>query len=114
MFRSFRSTLEASIAPDHGVVSASSLVSLANDSSRLAPHISSFGRKLTQNAGRSGWPKIAQRMSGNNCTHGIPAGLPCGMPGIGEVIEGAMQHAPHCERQSMPLSLITDRADATD
>jgi hypothetical protein len=41
-------------------------------------------------------------MSGSNCTHGIPAGLPCGIPGIGEVIEGAMQHAPHPVRQSMP------------
>jgi hypothetical protein len=61
----------------------------------------SVGRRPTQKAGRSGFPKIAQRMSGSNCTHGIPAGLPCGIPGIGEVIEGAMQHAPHSGRQSM-------------
>jgi len=63
------------------------------------PHISSLGRKLAQNAGRSGLPNNAHRMPGNNCTHGTPAGLPCGMPGIGDVIEGAMQHAPHSGRQ---------------
>lgn len=33
--------------------------------------------------------------------HGTPAGLPWGMPGIGELIEGAMQHAPQFGRQSM-------------
>jgi len=70
-------------------------------SSRFAPHISSFGRRLTQNAGRSGLPKSAQRKSGSNCTQRTPAGFPSGMPGIGEVIEGAMQHAPQWERQSM-------------
>jgi hypothetical protein len=66
--------------------------------------MSSVGRRLAQNAGRSGRPKIAQRMSGSSCTQGIPAGLPCGMPGIGEVIEGAMQQAPHSERQFNPRS----------
>jgi len=30
-------------------------------SSRFTPHISSVGRKLTQNAGRSGFPNSAQR-----------------------------------------------------
>jgi hypothetical protein len=30
-----------------------------------------------------------------------PAGLPCGMPGIGDEIEGAMQQAPQPGRQSM-------------
>lgn len=43
-------------------------------------------------------------MSGNSCTHGMPAGLPCGMPGIGELIEGAMQHAPQLGRQSMGIT----------
>jgi hypothetical protein len=31
--------------------------------------------------------------------------LPCGMPGIGEVIDGAMQHAPQPKRQSMQATL---------
>jgi hypothetical protein len=30
-----------------------------------------------------------------------PAGLPDGIPGIGDVIEGAMQHAPHPARHSI-------------
>ena len=60
----------------------------------LKPHISSVGRKLAQTAGRSGRPKIAQRMSGSNWTHLVPAGLPSGIPGIGEEILGAIQHAP--------------------
>lgn len=57
--------------------------------------MSSEGRNDTQNAGLSGRPKIAHRMSGNNCTHGTPAGFPAGMPGMGDVMLGAIQHAPH-------------------
>jgi hypothetical protein len=30
-----------------------------------------------------------------------PAALPAGMPGIGELIDGAVQHAPQNGRQSM-------------
>lgn len=30
----------------------------------------------------------------------MPAGLPCGMPGIGEEIDGAIQQAPQPGRQS--------------
>lgn len=67
---------------------------MARESRRSVPHISSFGRRLAQNDGRSGLPKSAQRKSGSNCTHGTPAGFPCGMPGIGDVMLGAMQHAP--------------------
>jgi hypothetical protein len=67
----------------------------------LAPHISSDGRRLAQKAGRSGFPKIAHLRSGNNCTHRSPAFFPCGIPGIGEVIDGAIQHAPHSARQFM-------------
>jgi hypothetical protein len=76
-------------------------VSDTSASVREAPHIDSVGRKLAQNAGRSGRPNNAQRRSGNNCTQGTPAGLPCGMPGMGEVMEGAMQQAPQPGRQSM-------------
>jgi hypothetical protein len=70
----------------------------------------SVGRRLTHTAGRSGLPNRAQRQSGSNCTQRTPAGFPCGMPGIGDEIEGAMQHAPHSERQSMYL-LTTDGTD---
>ncbi len=33
--------------------------------------------------------------------HRTPAGFPFGMPGIAELIDGAMQHAPQLERQIM-------------
>ena len=85
-----------------GRVASSRAVRRARASARSAPHIDSVGRRLLQNAGRSGLPNSAQRRSGSSCTQGMPAGLPCGMPGIGEVIEGAMQHAPHAGRQPGP------------
>jgi oxygen-independent coproporphyrinogen-3 oxidase len=37
---------------------------------------------------------MRQRMSASSWTQGTPAGLPSGMPGIGLVMEGAMQQAP--------------------
>jgi hypothetical protein len=61
----------------------------------------SAGRRLAHTAGRPGLPKSAQRKSGSNCTQGIPAGFPCGMPGIGDEMLGAMQQAPQLGRQSM-------------
>jgi hypothetical protein len=33
--------------------------------------------------------------------HFIPAGLPSGMPGMGDEIDGAIQHAPHFLRHFM-------------
>src|ERR1700687_612073 len=42
-----------------------------------------------------------QRLSESSWTQRTPAGLPPGMPGIGEEIEGAMQHAPHPGLHSM-------------
>jgi len=41
------------------------------------------------------------RKSGSKLTQGTPAGLPLGIPGIGVVIEGAIQHAPHPLRHSI-------------
>lgn len=37
---------------------------------------------------------------------GTPAGLPLGIPGIGLVIDGAMQHAPQLSRQFMAGGLV--------
>jgi len=84
-----------------GRVRTSNTVKYASASSRLAPHISFVGRRLEHTSGRSARPKIAQRISGKSCTQGIPAGLPCGMPGIGELMLGATQHAPQCDRHSI-------------
>ena len=85
---------------DHGRVATSSAVShriawVASD-----PHISSDGIRPPQNAGRSGWPKMRQRMSSSSWTQRTPAGFPWGMPGIGLVIDGAMQQAPQPGRQA--------------
>jgi len=87
-------------------VAASSCVSHSNAASRCEPHMSAEGCKPPQNAGRSGLPNTAQRMSGSSCTQGTPAGLPCGMPGRALVIDGAMQHAPHSLRQFMPTIIL--------
>jgi len=70
----------------------------------VLPHISALGRRLAQNAGRSGFPKSAQRKSGSSCTQRSPAFFPCGMPGMGEVIEGAIQHAPQSGRQFIGMT----------
>lgn len=72
---------------------------MAIASLRLAPHISGPGRSEVQNAGRSGRPNRRHRRDWSSCTHGTPAGLPCGMPGIGEVIDGAVQQAAQPVRQ---------------
>jgi hypothetical protein len=43
---------------------------------------------------------MRQRMSASSWTQGTPAGLPLGMPGIGLVIDGAMQQAPQSGRHA--------------
>jgi hypothetical protein len=43
---------------------------------------------------------MAQRWSAVSWVQRTPAGLPDGMPGIGLVIDGAMQHAPQSGRQA--------------
>ena len=42
---------------------------------------------------------MRQRMASSSWTQATPAGLPWGMPGMGLVIEGAMQQAPQPARQ---------------
>mgnify|MGYP001810213934 CR=1 FL=1 len=64
------------------------------------PHIAGSGRRLAHTRGRAGSPKIAQVLSGVSCTQRTPAGLPAGMPGIGEEIDSAMQQAPQPLRQA--------------
>lgn len=55
--------------------------------------MSSDGGSDPQTAGRSGRPKIRQRSSSSSWMQRTPAGLPSGMPGIGLLIDGAMQQA---------------------
>ena len=42
---------------------------------------------------------MRQPLCSSSCTQRTPAGLPFGMPGIGELIEGAVQQAPQPGRQ---------------
>jgi len=42
---------------------------------------------------------MRQRFLSSSCTQRTPAGLPFGMPGIGDEIDGTMQHAPQPTRQ---------------
>ncbi|MAH00736.1 MAG: hypothetical protein CMK85_10625 [Pseudomonadales bacterium] len=77
----------------------------------MLPQTLSSGKNPAQTAGRSGEPKIAQRISDSSCTQGTPAGLPPGMPGIGEVMDGAVQQAPHSARQSINHPSADGRSD---
>ncbi|AVM44225.1 MAG TPA: hypothetical protein DFL85_05430 [Lentisphaeria bacterium] len=61
--------------------------------------MSGAGASEPQTRGRSGFPKSRQRNSASRFTHGTPAGFPSGIPGIGDEIDGAMQHAPQPGRQ---------------
>lgn len=84
-----------------GAVARSKVSSHRIACSRLVPHISTDGCRPPQNAGRSGLPKMRQRLLFPSWTHLTPAGFPFGIPGIGLFIDGAMQHAPQLSRQFM-------------
>ncbi len=86
-----------------GAVAISSCVSHAMAWTRSGPHMSAAACSPPQKAGRSGLPKTAQRMSSSNCAQRCPAGLPCGMPGKGLVMDGAMQQAPQPGRQDKAI-----------
>jgi hypothetical protein len=68
---------------------------------RELPHITAEGIRDAHTAGRCGCPKILQRCALSSCTQHTPAGLPRGMPGMGELIEGAVQQAPQRGRHNM-------------
>ena len=84
-----------------GIVARSSDVSHTIAAVALSPHISADGINCPHTAGRPGWPKMRQALASSSCTHRTPAGLPCGMPGMAELMEGAMQQAPQPGRQCM-------------
>jgi len=48
---------------------------------------------------------MRQALLALSCTQRTPAGLPLGMPGIAELMEGAMQQAPQPGRHFMGLLL---------
>lgn len=77
----------------------SSALNQASACARLLPHISAEGNSDEHTAGRDAWPKSLQRWWASSCGQGTPAGLtPAPVParpGIGELIDGAVQQAPH-------------------
>ncbi|MBD5771685.1 hypothetical protein IF202_11540 [Marinomonas sp. SM2066] len=56
--------------------------------------------------GRDGSLNMAQLKSLKSCMQCSPANFPLGIPGIGDVIEGAMQQAPQLDRHCMIFCLI--------
>jgi len=82
-----------------GLVASSNCVSQSSACSRESPHISAEGLSPAQKAGRCGWPNTLQRNFSSSWAQGTPASLPRGIPGRGEVIEGAMQQAAQWGRQ---------------
>ena len=69
--------------------------------SRSLPHISALGASEPQTAGRSGRPNRRQRSAPSRWGQATPAALPFGNPGIGLLIDGAMQQAAQPGRQFM-------------
>jgi hypothetical protein len=65
------------------------------------PQIRKSGLKPLHTAGRFGSLKMPHLKSCVKWMHLTPPGFPSGMPGIGELIEGKMQHAPHPGRHSI-------------
>jgi hypothetical protein len=84
---------------DTGAVARSSDVSQTIAALALGPHISADGMSCPQTAGRPGRPKMRQALASSSWIQRTPAGLPCGMPGIGELMDGATQQAPQPGRQ---------------
>ncbi len=70
-------------------------------SSRVVKHMSLVGCKPEHTFGRKDEPKIRHKLSSESCTHLVFIGLPSGIPGIGDEIEGAIQQAPQPLRHSM-------------
>ncbi len=87
-------------------MAASSRVSHSIASARLLPHISGDGCRPLHTAGRLGWPNRRQAPAASSCTQGTPAGLPPGMPGIGELIDGAVQQAAQAGRQACGVGMV--------
>src|SRR5690606_36910769 len=67
----------------------------------VSPQNASSAWNAAQTLGRSGFPNSAHRPVSLRWMHRSPARLPWGMPGMIELMEGAMQHAPQPARHFM-------------
>jgi hypothetical protein len=68
----------------------------------VVPQNSCSALKARQTFGRDATLNKAHIFSTRRWLHLTPAGVPSGIPGIGEDIEITMQHAPHPGLQFMP------------
>jgi hypothetical protein len=66
-----------------------------------------LGASELQTVGRRESPNSRQRSCSSSWTHGTPAGLPSGMPGMGLEMDGAMQQAPQPGRQARGAQGVT-------
>lgn len=64
------------------------------------------GLKLEHTLGRSGDPNILHKLFSESCMQRTPAGFPCGIPGIAEDMEGAIQQAPQPSLHSIVSSIL--------
>jgi hypothetical protein len=87
-----------------GTVARSAAESQASAAAASSPHISGAARRDEQTTGRRGSPNSRQRLSAVNCAQRTPAGLPWGMPGMADEMDGAMQQAPQPGRHAMTAS----------
>lgn len=74
---------------------------MAMASALLVPQNASSAWKPPHTAGRSGEPNRSQRLVLSRWAQRTPEGLPWGMRGSGDEIDGAMQQAPQPGRHSM-------------
>jgi len=82
-------------------------VRLRKASLALLPQTIFSALKPPHTFGLSGEPNRSHFKSLFKWIHLTPAGLPLGIPGMGEEMDGAMQHAPHLGRQSIyPVSMF--------
>lgn len=73
---------------------------MAIASSLVWPQKSGSAVKPPHTRGRNGLPNRRHRLLSSRLTQRTPAGLPLGMPGMGELMDMAMQHAPHPARHT--------------
>ena len=80
-------------------------------SSLFFPQVYSSGIKSLHTLGLDGSPNMAQLKSFNSCIQASPACFPFGIPGMGDEIEGAVQHAPqfdlHCIIDNLSIAPVS-------
>lgn len=66
----------------------------------FCPQTNSSALNPLQTDGREGWSNIWHFISSSRWMQRTPPAFPPGIPGMGEDMDGMMQHAPHFWRHS--------------